>query len=103
MGRYTDGKEISSETGQEQGTISFAAFLTIMLQQLKDKDTADGLLSAFRTLANGKDTLPTAEMERFLKPQDMTFLTAQLAPVEGGYEYAQFASSVYGTSDDAQP
>merc|ERR1719174_127723 len=35
-------------------TLSFEKFLTVVLQQYKDKDTLEGLLAAFSTLADGK-------------------------------------------------
>lgn len=80
-----------------EDTISFDAFLNLMLQQFKDQDTLDGLLGAFRTLANGKESLEPKELEARFKPADAAFLQAAfgMAP-DGGYDYATFSRSVYG-------
>jgi len=88
-----------AKTSVEHGEpgIPFDAFVTIVLQQYKDKDTLDGLLAAFRTLANGKDTLPPDALVSSLKPADAQFLQAKLAPADdGGFDFVDFSKTVYG-------
>merc|ERR1719424_608048 len=52
--KYKDNShEIEGDDGPiTEETISFDAFLTIVLSTYKTKDTPDGLIAAFRTLAN---------------------------------------------------
>ena len=65
----------------------------------------DGLLNAFRALANGKDHLQPADLTASggLKQPDADFLLARLskAPVEGdggtdALDYVPFCKEVYG-------
>jgi len=94
--KYADG----AKGADGEASVSFDAFVTIVLQQYKDKDTMDGLLAAFRTLANGKDALPADALAASLKPTDAEFLQAKLAPsADGnGLDYASFTKAVYGDS-----
>jgi len=92
-----DGEQV------EESCISFDAFLTIVLQQYKDKDTPDGLIAAFRTLANGKETLPADVLQykegSFIKESDIAYLASKLtAAPDGTFEYAAFTTNVYGSS-----
>lgn len=63
----------------------------------------DGLLAAFRALANGKDALQPADLTASggLKQADADFLLGRLTPAgeghaEGGLDYVAFTKSVYG-------
>ena len=94
--KFADTKGIGAD-GTQQKCISFDSFLTLVLQQFKDKDTADGLTLAFRALANGKDLLPVSDLDKSLKPADAEYLKARLtASADGGLEFLPFASAVYG-------
>ena len=81
-------------------TISFESFVTIVLQQYKDKDTMDGLLAALRTLANDQDTLQPSALKENLKPKQAEFLQGKMKLTAEGYEYAEFAESVYADGAD---
>ena len=88
--------------------MSFDVFLTIVLQQYKDKDTMDGLVGAFRTLSNGKETLgPEVLTYRegdttSLKESDIEFLKRKLdTGAEGGFDFTPFSYSVYGSTAPA--
>jgi len=91
--KYADG---SGETA----SISFEAFVTIVLQQYKDKDTLEGLLAAFATLANDKDTLLPSALKENLKPAHAEFLQGKMTLASEGYEYEAFVESVYGDGSD---
>ena len=80
-------------------TVSFDGFLTFVLQQYKDKDTMEGLLMAFKTMANGKEALGNKDIDEFLKEGDAAFIRARVSTDEdGGYLYTPFVSSLYGTA-----
>ena len=50
----TEAKVIGNDGDPKvERCIDFDAFITIVLSEYKDKDTMDGLLAAFRTLADG--------------------------------------------------
>ena len=93
--KFADGQGTNPDTGAPEGTISFDAFLNLMLQQFKDSDTIESLNGAFRTLANGKDALPKEEIEKHLKPAECAYLCETLAEAEGGYDYLPFSNAVY--------
>jgi len=87
-------------TGDDDATINFEAFVTIVLQQYKDKDTLDGLLAAFDVLANGKETLPPEAISQSLKPEHADYLKGKMTlSDDGGYDYHEFAESVYGSDE----
>ena len=98
--KYADTTALDTLTGQKVKAISFDSFLTLVLQQFKDKDTSDGLASAFRALADGKDALSASVLDKTLKPNEAAFLKEKLAPAEGGaadsYDYMPFSAAVYG-------
>ena len=96
--KYGQKKAVKGWDGEDKmdKCIDFDSFLTIVLQQHKSKDTMDGLLAAFRALANGKDTLPPEELQKSLKPADVDFLTAHLTPTPDGLDYVPFTKAVYG-------
>ena len=57
------------------------------------------MLSAFRTLANGKDALPSSVLDcGLLQPTDAVFLRERLSTAAdgSGLDYAPFSKSVYG-------
>ena len=91
----------SSQAWIDAVKADFDAFLTIGLQQYKSKDTMDGLLAAFRTLANGKDVLQQKDMDDWLKAADAQFLHTRLVAGDDGLDYTPFTKSVYG--DGAVP
>jgi len=76
--------------------IDFDAFMTVVLQQYKDKDTMEGLLAAFRTLANGKEVIQPDDLKGALKPPDAAFLVERLPAATDGLDFAPFAKQVYG-------
>ena len=88
----------------EERCMTFDAFLTIVLQQYKDKDTMDGLVGAFRTLSNGKETLGPEVLtyregdSTSLKEGDIEFLQRVLPAADGGIEFTPFSYSVYGST-----
>ena len=81
--------------------IDFDAFLTIVLQQYKSKDTVDGLLAAFRALTNGKDAVQPDELQKSLKPADAEFLTSRLTAGADGLDFVPFSKAVYGDGEIA--
>jgi len=91
--KYAEKKPDSGELA-----ISLEGFTTYFLQQFKDKDTADELLAAFRTLADGKDLVTADELKTHMPEAEVEFLIGQLALREGenSLEYAPFAAQVYG-------
>ena len=58
-------------------------------------------MGAFRTLANGKDSVPAEELEKFLKADDFEYLKNHFEEADGGYNYASFSRGIYG--DGEQP
>ncbi len=93
--KFADGTGRNPDTGATEGTISFDAFVNLMLQQFKEDDTPDALNGAFRTLGNGKDVLPAEELEKQFKPADAAYLRESLTEVEGGFDYTTFSGKVY--------
>jgi len=82
-------------------TLSFEKFLTVVLQQYKDKDTLDGLLAAFGTLADGKPSITSGELTAALKPAEAGFLQAKMVPADdGNLDYKEWSESVYGNDFD---
>lgn len=96
---------------REERCMTFDNFLSVVLQQFKDKDTMDGLIAAFRTLANGKDTIGSDVLSyregdtTSLKDTEVAFLQEKLgeAAPDGSFFYAPFAASVYGTEAPPTP
>jgi len=101
FGKYVDTTGTNAETGAAEETISFDNFLNLMLAQFKDKDTNEGLVTAFRTLANGKETLPTEELEKWMtKPAELSYLQRAFTQVGDGYDYPFFCKAIYGGPTD---
>jgi Ca2+-binding EF-hand superfamily protein len=105
---HTVTRDEDDEGPTEERCMSFDVFLTIVLQQYKDKDTMDGLVGAFRTLSNGKETLgPEVLTYRegdttSLKESDIEFLKRKLdTGAEGGFDFTPFSYSVYGSTAPA--
>ena len=92
--RQVDARTADGEQKVES-CIDFDAFLTIVLQQYKSKDTMDGLLSAFRAIANGKETVMADDLKNSLKPADAEFLAGRLTPAGDGFDYVPFVNAVY--------
>jgi len=89
-------RDLLDGTGSvHDNAIDLDAFITVVLQQYKDKDTMEGLLAAFRTVANGKELLQEADL-KCLKPPDAAFLTERLVPAAEGLDFVPFAKTVYG-------
>jgi len=85
------------QKSEDEMAISLESFTTFFLQQFKEKDTADELISAFKTVAGGKDFVQEKELREFLPEAEAGYLLGRLGSGEGeNLDYTPFASEVYG-------
>ena len=96
--KFAKPEQVKGADGEEktEDCIDFDAFLTIVLQQYKSKDTMDGLIAAFKSLSNGKDVVQPRDLTETLKKPDAEFLQARLVAGAEGLDYVPFSQAVYG-------
>ena len=83
-----------SQLATENG-VPFDAFVNHMTARATDSNTEDEVLNAFRELANYKDHITEAEMRAAMDGEKVDYLMSVMPEIEGGYDYASWASSAY--------
>eukprot|EP00056_Hartaetosiga_gracilis_P007801 m.112274 g.112274 ORF g.112274 m.112274 type:complete len:903 (+) comp12781_c3_seq1:216-2924(+) len=85
------------------GKVSFDEFIAFMIKENADAASADELLGAFQTLANGNPYILASDMQRELSPELYEYCMQNMIPYSGGPEgaldYSSFAKALYGESE----
>jgi len=104
------GQEVSLDAGSklddiirsidqdQDGNITFNEFLGYMEQVSTTKDTPSDLKNAFKVIAGDKDYITQADMSAVMPADKVQYCIDRMQPypgVDGGYDYATFAESMY--------
>eukprot|EP00055_Hartaetosiga_balthica_P008290 m.30361 g.30361 ORF g.30361 m.30361 type:complete len:879 (+) comp6225_c0_seq1:301-2937(+) len=85
------------------GKVSFDEFMAFMIKESADAASADELLGAFQTLANGNPYVLASDMQRELPAELYEYCIQNMIPYSGGPEgaldYSSFAKALYGESE----
>lgn len=79
--------------GQDQ--IDFDSYVKFMLDRFKKEDSAASSLDAFNAICQNSGVVTEDQLRRYFSPEDADFLRRSLQPVDGGYRYEEWITSVY--------
>jgi len=85
-------KKYSAE-GKEN--MVFDEYAKFMLEYFSKAETADSTMEAFKAIAAGNPILNDAQIAQYFSEEDAAYLKTQLKPVEGGYDFAEWVSTLY--------
>lgn len=83
---------------QGTSTINFDQFVAYLTEVVADKDTAESIKQAFKTLANGQDTIRGPELKiPPLEESDISYLTEQMSKLGGGdnHNYVKYTDNSF--------
>uniref|UniRef100_A0A7S0LN62 Calmodulin n=1 Tax=Coccolithus braarudii TaxID=221442 RepID=A0A7S0LN62_9EUKA len=77
--------------------LTLDGFVSLVLQQFKASDTMDALISAFKTVAGGKDFIMADDLKACVPESETNYLLSNLELREDvGLNYTSFSADVYG-------
>ena len=98
LGEEKGPKEIEAIMNQygSKGVITYDGFREFMIATLGDTDTKDEIVSGFKLINKGDDSVTTkTKMANVMKPFDVDYV-ASTAPAKGdGYDYKAWVESVF--------
>jgi actinin alpha len=88
-----------------QGYVTFDAFLDFMTRESTDTDTAEQVMQSFRILAGDKPYITAEILRHELPPDQASYCIERMRPYTGSgappgaLDYTSFSTSLYGQSD----
>jgi len=77
------------------GTIQFPEFIDFMVKVSSDQDSEDEIVNSFKVLTNDADFITEAQMREVMSPEEVAYLTANMPPLGGGYDYKSWTSAAF--------
>jgi len=87
-------QKIMTEKGDGKG-IPFQGFMAFMIELLGDSNTEPEIQSGFKGLAHDGETISEEDLAALLNDDDVGYLKANMAPVDGKYDYSKWTSEVF--------
>ena len=88
-------KSICQKYSGGQDQIDFDNYVKFMLDRFKKEDSAASSLDAFNAICQNSGVVTEDQLRRYFSPEDADFLRRSLQPVDGGYRYEEWITSVY--------
>jgi actinin alpha len=96
---------MASVDPNNDGHVTFEAFLDYMSREATDTDTSEQVKGSFKVLAGNKNYILKEDLIRELPPDQAEYCISRMAPytgpdaVPGALDYMSFSTALYGESD----
>ena len=88
-------KEICKKYNNGSDSLVFDAYVKFMLDRFSKKETAETTLEAFKVVASNNPIITESQLSQYFSPEDVEYLKANMNPVDGGYDFNSWVSSLY--------
>jgi len=88
-------KEIARKYSEGQEEINFDGYVKFMLDRFSKAYTADTTKEAFKALSGNNPVISEQQLGRYFSPEDVEYLKAHMPKVENGYDFSNWAESIY--------
>eukprot|EP01027_Heterolobosea_sp_BB2_P013340 GEZU01019243.1.p1 GENE.GEZU01019243.1~~GEZU01019243.1.p1 ORF type:complete len:433 (-),score=195.17 GEZU01019243.1:536-1771(-) len=92
-------KIFASLDRDQDGSVSFDEFVEFMSERAKEGQVnSTEVLDAFRTIANGKDTVTESEIRSAMDNEHATYLLSKMPQTAEGYDYNAYVRETFGNA-----